>query len=118
MEETSLTIMAIIALLLSVVAVGMVFINQPQDLTEIQSDISSLKIDNSNFEIGIADLSKDISDIDVNPRCYCDVDSDDLENLEDDINDIEDEVDDLDVENCFQDNNDWEDFRQCVIDNF
>ena len=114
--------MTIIALLLSVVAVGMVFINQPQDLTEIQSDISSLKIDNSNFEIGIADLSKDISDIDVNPRCYCDVDSDDLENLEDelqdDIEDLEDDIDDLNVENCFQDNNDWEDFRQCVIDNF
>ena len=127
MEKTSLNIIAIIALLLSVVAIGYVFVNQSNgDLSKIQSDISSLKSGVNDLVIDVSECNKDISNIDVNPKCYCDVNSDDLEDLEDelqdDINDLEDDVEDyLDdgtIESCFTGTQNWTNFKDCVVTSF
>lgn len=90
MKDTSLTIMAIIALLLSVVAIGCVFLNQPKevDLSKLNFDISTnrISIDNLNEELG--------SYLDLELDCDCKIDREDLEDLEDELEDLEDNLDD------------------------
>jgi len=94
-KNTSITIIAIIALLLSVVAIGYAYLSQPEgvDLSSVELGNSNNKIEISKLQKDIANCNADISNLDLD--CSCGVDEDDFYDLEDDISDLEDDFDDL-----------------------
>ena len=95
-NETLIGTGTIIALILSICAVGIVYVNQTEDVDVDVSGIASNQALISSLITKINDVEKDVSSIHV-PSI--EVDSDDLEDLEDDLNDdinnLEDDVDDL-----------------------
>jgi len=94
-NETFIGTAAVIALFLSICAVGILYINQTDDVVDI-SGIASNKVLIASLVSEINNVGNDVSNIQM-PSI--EIDGDDLEDLEDDlnddINDLEDDVDDL-----------------------
>jgi len=137
MDEEIIGTIAVIAIILSIFSLaGFTYLemNQPDDNSlEIESDINNLyEIVNNQFSIltladvgfqskivlaelncdtKISELENQISELDI--ECDCDIDEDDLEDLEEYIDDNEDDI--KDIIDCIKYNNDTE-FRECVVD--
>ena len=99
--ETAIAIvLSIIAILGCVATVGYIYKQPTTDLSGVEREITTMKVDLYN-------LNKDISQID-DVECNCDIDEDDLEDLEDDIDDLDDDLDDVEsFLSCAQSQANW-----------
>ena len=123
-NENIVGTLAVIALFLSICAVGILYL-QTDDVEVDVSGIASNQALIASLVTAINNVEDDVSNINL-PSI--EVDSDDLEELEDDlnddINDLEDDIEDLqddlsnlevgEVEDCYQNSGDWSDFKECL----
>ena len=116
-NETS-TIIAILALLISIVAVGIIYIAPTSeigedDLSRVESLVANNQLQIGDLAVRIAKLNTELGVMENNV-CECQIDEEDLENLDEDIEDNEDDIDDMsDVLDCVQNCNNFTCINTC-----
>ena len=114
------TIAALILSVIAILGVGYLYANP----AETDVDLSGVQ-DNANTIAALKGLSSSHSNsidslaLQINKISTGEVDEDDLDDLEDDINDNQDDIDDNqddinDIIDCANDNDNYEDFADCV----
>ena len=110
--NTVAVILSILAIIVSIAALGYVSLHQPEsvDLSEFSNSITANEVDITSLQYDLKNLQNDFEDISIP-----DISDDDLEDLEDYANDfkhIDDNYEDIkDIDkflDCIQEHDTWE----------